>query len=223
MYKRGDLVLNDTDAGASVGASARTPGESLNESRFTRTFPTREPCGPRTGGSPCSRASLDFNRPADRSSSDLLKWTRLPSSGRCMAGYVPAKGRIHRRRTLEEVAAAAGVSRATPSRVFTARPRVSDEARRTVEQAARHLGCVPNRAARRLVTGRSDSVEVVTPEPTTRLSGEAFFSSVSARCASRSATARRPACPLVRATPTRSRSGATLLRARRRRLAGLAL
>lgn len=77
--------------------------------------------------------------------------------------------------TLEEVARAAGVSRATASRVFTSSPRVSDEARRSVERAARQLGYVPNRAARSLVTGRSDSVALVIPEPTTRLFGEPFF------------------------------------------------
>ena len=77
--------------------------------------------------------------------------------------------------TLEEVARRAGVSRATASRVFTSSPRVSDEARRSVERAARDLGYVPNRAARSLVTGRSDSVALVIPEPTTRLFGEPFW------------------------------------------------
>ncbi|HXM58154.1 MAG TPA: LacI family DNA-binding transcriptional regulator [Candidatus Dormibacteraeota bacterium] len=77
--------------------------------------------------------------------------------------------------TLNEVARAAGVSRATASRVFTASPRVSDEARKAVERAARRLGYVPNRAARSLVTGRSDSVALVIPEPTTMLFGDPFF------------------------------------------------
>ena len=77
--------------------------------------------------------------------------------------------------TLNEVARAAGVSRATASRVFTSSPRVSDEARKAVERAARRLGYVPNRAARSLVTGRSDSVALVIPEPTTRLFGDPFF------------------------------------------------
>ena len=77
--------------------------------------------------------------------------------------------------TLKEVAQLAGVSRATASRVFTESPRVSDEARRAVERAARRLGYVPNRAARSLVTGRSDSVALVIPEPTTRLFGDPFF------------------------------------------------
>ncbi|HSP08546.1 MAG TPA: LacI family DNA-binding transcriptional regulator [Candidatus Dormibacteraeota bacterium] len=77
--------------------------------------------------------------------------------------------------TLEEVAKLAGVSRATASRVFTASPRVSPRARRAVERAAQQLSYVPNRAARTLVTGRTDSVGLVIPEPTAFLFGDPFF------------------------------------------------
>jgi DNA-binding LacI/PurR family transcriptional regulator len=42
----------------------------------------------------------------------------------------------------------AGVSRAAASRVFTDIPRVSEEARRSVQRAAGEFGYVPNRAAR---------------------------------------------------------------------------
>ena len=77
--------------------------------------------------------------------------------------------------TLDAVARQAGVSRATASRVFTSNPRVSDDARRAVEQAAEKLGYVPNGAARSLATGRSDSVGVVIPEPTGRLFADPFF------------------------------------------------
>jgi DNA-binding LacI/PurR family transcriptional regulator len=77
--------------------------------------------------------------------------------------------------TLEEVAQLAGVSRATASRVFTASPRVSPKARRAVERAAEKLRYVPNRAARTLVTGRTDSVGLVIPEPTAFLFGDPFF------------------------------------------------
>ena len=77
--------------------------------------------------------------------------------------------------TLEEVAKLAGVSRATASRVFTASPRVSPRARRAVERAAVKLRYVPNRAARTLVTGRTDSIGLVIPEPTAFLFGDPFF------------------------------------------------
>ncbi len=77
--------------------------------------------------------------------------------------------------TLEEVAKVAGVSRATASRVFTANPKVSPRARRAVERAAEKLMYVPNRAARTLVTGRTDSIGLVIPEPTSLLFGDPFF------------------------------------------------
>ncbi len=77
--------------------------------------------------------------------------------------------------TLEQVARLAGVSRATASRVFQNSPRVGSEPRQAVIRAARRLRYVPNRAARSLVTGRSDSVGLVIPEPTTRLFGDPFF------------------------------------------------
>jgi DNA-binding LacI/PurR family transcriptional regulator len=77
--------------------------------------------------------------------------------------------------TLEEVAELAGVSRATASRVITGSPRVSPDARRSVERAARKLGYVPNRAARSLVRRRTDSIGLVIPEPTTQLFGDPFF------------------------------------------------
>lgn len=77
--------------------------------------------------------------------------------------------------TLEEVASTAQVSRATASRVVNGDRRVRDEARDAVEAAIRQLGYVPNRAARSLVTRRSDSVAVVIPEPTSQLFGDPFF------------------------------------------------
>ena len=77
--------------------------------------------------------------------------------------------------TLEQVAEAARVSRATASRVVNGDRRVGDEARTAVEAAVRELGYTPNRAARSLVTRRSDSIAVVIPEPTTQLFGDPFF------------------------------------------------
>lgn len=77
--------------------------------------------------------------------------------------------------TLEVVAQAAGVSRATVSRVVNGGERVNAQTRRTVERAIERLGYSPNRAARSLVTRRSDSIGLVIPEPTTRLFGDPFF------------------------------------------------
>jgi DNA-binding LacI/PurR family transcriptional regulator len=77
--------------------------------------------------------------------------------------------------TLEEVARAANVSRATVSRVVNGDARVRKDTRTAVEAAVRDLGYVPNRAARSLVTRRSGSVGVVIPEPTAQLFGDPFF------------------------------------------------
>jgi DNA-binding LacI/PurR family transcriptional regulator len=78
-------------------------------------------------------------------------------------------------KTLESVAAAAGVSRATVSRVVNGSVRVDPKTRTAVERAIRRLGYVPNRAARSLVTRRTGSVGLVIPEPTTKLFGDPFF------------------------------------------------
>lgn len=78
-------------------------------------------------------------------------------------------------KTLEAVASAAGVSRATVSRVVNGGHRVSPATRKAVERAIRQLGYTPNRAARSLVTRRTDSVGLVIPEPTTKLFGDPFF------------------------------------------------
>lgn len=69
------------------------------------------------------------------------------------------------RATLDEVARRAGVSRATASRVFGGNPHVADAARDAVQLAAAELGYVPNRAARSLAAGRTESVGVVLPHP----------------------------------------------------------
>lgn len=69
------------------------------------------------------------------------------------------------RPTLDEVAAAAGVSRATASRAINGEAKVSPSARAAVQDAVSKLGFVPNRAARTLVTRRTDTVALVVPEP----------------------------------------------------------
>ena len=66
-----------------------------------------------------------------------------------------------RRPTLEVVAARAGVSRSTVSRVINGQATVSDEFRATVMHAVVELGYVPNSAARSLVTKRTDTIAMV--------------------------------------------------------------
>jgi len=77
--------------------------------------------------------------------------------------------------TLEDVAARAGVSRATVSRVVNRSPQVSDRVRRAVEAAIDELGYAPNRAARSLAGSRSETVALVVSEPSVRLFADPFF------------------------------------------------
>ncbi|BBH69055.1 LacI family transcriptional regulator [Actinoplanes sp. OR16] len=66
---------------------------------------------------------------------------------------------------MDQVAAAAGVSRATVSRVINNAASVAPSIRSAVERAIAQTGYVPNVAARSLVTRRSDSVALVISEP----------------------------------------------------------
>ncbi len=80
------------------------------------------------------------------------------------------------RPTLEAVAALAGVSRATVSRVVNGgdgvRPHLADR----VQTAIQELGYIPNHAARTLVTRRTGAVAVIIPEPEARIFSDPFFS-----------------------------------------------
>jgi DNA-binding LacI/PurR family transcriptional regulator len=82
------------------------------------------------------------------------------------------------RPTLDEVAALAGVGRGTVSRVVNGSPQVSPEARAAVQQAIKELGYVPNRAARALVTQRTDSIALVVSESQQRVFDEPYFAGV---------------------------------------------
>ncbi len=82
------------------------------------------------------------------------------------------------RPTLDAVAARAGVGRGTVSRVVNGSPQVSPEARAAVQQAIAELGYVPNRAARALVTQRTDSVALVVSESGDRVFTEPFFAGI---------------------------------------------
>jgi DNA-binding LacI/PurR family transcriptional regulator len=77
-----------------------------------------------------------------------------------------------RRPTLEAVAARAGVSRATASRVVNGQTTVAPDIRDAVLRAIDELGYVPNSAARSLVTQRTDSIALVVSEPPTRVFSE---------------------------------------------------
>ncbi|MET7702074.1 LacI family DNA-binding transcriptional regulator [Streptomyces sp. NPDC005485] len=79
------------------------------------------------------------------------------------------------RPTLEAVAARAGVSRATVSRVVNGGDGVREPLVERVRRAVEELGYVPNQAARSLVTRRHDAVAVVIAEPEPRVFADPFF------------------------------------------------
>lgn len=78
--------------------------------------------------------------------------------------------------TINDVAAHAGVSRTTTSRVLNNRPKVDAETRRRVLRAIDELGYVPSPSARRLSLGRTGTLDIVAsyltrPQAIERLSG----------------------------------------------------
>ncbi len=83
-----------------------------------------------------------------------------------------------KRPTLEAVAALAGVGRGTVSRVINGSPKVSEQAREAVLNAIDELGYVPNRAARTLVTQRTDTVALVMSASEERVWDEPYFAGI---------------------------------------------
>ncbi|MBP2419200.1 LacI family DNA-binding transcriptional regulator [Microbacterium imperiale] len=70
-----------------------------------------------------------------------------------------------RKPTIRDVAAAAGVSHGTVSRVINGGHWVSPEAREAVDRAIRETGYTANHAARSLATGRANSLAFLLTEP----------------------------------------------------------
>ncbi|MFC4585239.1 LacI family DNA-binding transcriptional regulator [Sphaerisporangium corydalis] len=84
-----------------------------------------------------------------------------------------------KRPTLEAVAARAGVSKSSVSRVVNGETTVTPEIRDLVIQAVRELGYVPNGAARSLATQRTSAVAVIVSDPPKGLvSDDPMFSAV---------------------------------------------
>jgi DNA-binding LacI/PurR family transcriptional regulator len=80
--------------------------------------------------------------------------------------------------TIEEVAARAGVSRSTVSRVVNGSTSVSPAALEAVRRAIDELQYVPNRAARSLASRQTRAIALVIPEQTDRFFGDPFFASI---------------------------------------------
>jgi DNA-binding LacI/PurR family transcriptional regulator len=101
-----------------------------------------------------------------------------PFGQRRQDGIVVQKARASARPNLEDVAAQAGVSRATVSRVVNGQTTVAPELRERVQRAIDQLGYVPNQAARSLMSRRNDTIALLASESDVRVFGDPFFSGV---------------------------------------------
>jgi DNA-binding LacI/PurR family transcriptional regulator len=77
--------------------------------------------------------------------------------------------------TLNDVAAAAGVSRATASRALTGSGPVAPGVQARIRHLAEQLGFMPNQAARALASRKTYAVALVIPEPNTLVLGDPFL------------------------------------------------
>lgn len=80
--------------------------------------------------------------------------------------------------TLEMVAAAAGVSRSTVSRVVNGSTKVRPDVVDQVQAAIARLNYSPNRAARSLASRQTYAIALVIPEEASRFFGDPYFASV---------------------------------------------
>lgn len=80
--------------------------------------------------------------------------------------------------TLEAVAAEAGVSRSTVSRVVNGSEHVRPDVVTAVTAAIERLNYVPNRAARSLANRQTMAIALVVPEDTSRFFGDPFFAEI---------------------------------------------
>ncbi|MGV1006175.1 MAG: LacI family DNA-binding transcriptional regulator, partial [Candidatus Nanopelagicales bacterium] len=79
---------------------------------------------------------------------------------------------------MESVAALAGVSRATVSRVVNGRASVDPKLAERVKRAIDRLGYAPNQAARSLISQRSEAVAMVVFETDARIFGDPYFAAI---------------------------------------------
>jgi len=123
----------------------------------------------------------DGSAPTEPADTEVSTRSTRPISSGARVGAVrePGAGTGARRPpTIDEVARHAGVGRGTASRVVNGSPHVSAAARTAVEDAVEALGYVPNRAARSLVTRRTDVIALVVSEPGHRVFGEPYFGAI---------------------------------------------
>lgn len=109
------------------------------------------------------------------------------------------------RPTLEVVAARAGVSRATASRVLRGSHNVSEAARESVLRAADEVAYTVNRAARSLVTRRTDTIAFLVAESQERTFADPYFPAVLRGAQAEAADAGLQLVFVIASTPAETR------------------
>ncbi|PSW20722.1 LacI family DNA-binding transcriptional regulator [Photobacterium sanctipauli] len=84
----------------------------------------------------------------------------------------PRKRRSTGKVTLADVAKLAGVGSMTVSRALRTPDQVSDKLREKIQQAVDELGYIPNKAAGALASGQSDTIAVILPSLTEKVSAD---------------------------------------------------
>jgi DNA-binding LacI/PurR family transcriptional regulator len=119
----------------------------------------------------------------------------------------PIEGvRAMRRPTLHAVAARAGVSKSSVSRVINGEPTVAAEIRQIVMAAVTELGYVPNGAARNLVTQKTNTIAIIVSDPPAGLVSDDPMFAMVVRAASRELEAAGKQVSLVLAGSDESRA-----------------
>ncbi len=167
---RDDARIQYLDGHLRAAHAALTAGADLRGISYGRFWTISS--GPRaTARGSGSSTSTTPTSAASRRTAHTGSVTSSPATDSGRAGM--------KRPTLEAVAARAGVSRATVSRVVNGSSTVNPDIRTTVLRAVEELGYVPNSAARSLVTQRTGSIGLVVSEPPARVfSDDPFFSQV---------------------------------------------
>jgi DNA-binding LacI/PurR family transcriptional regulator len=107
---------------------------------------------------------------------------------------------------LHAVAARAGVSKSSVSRVINGEPTVAPEIRKIVMAAVSELGYVPNGAARNLVTQRTNTIAIIVSDPPAGLVSDDPMFAMVVRAASRELEAAGKQVALVLAGSDESRA-----------------
>jgi DNA-binding LacI/PurR family transcriptional regulator len=106
-----------------------------------------------------------------------------------------------KRVTVIDVARAAGVSPGTVSNAISKKRNVDDETRKRIETAIRELGYIPNLAARRMRTGRTNTIAIFSSMPTAVAAGSSKLGFLMEIAASAAVTAMKMNTALVLIPP----------------------